>query len=469
MLTTLNNVDLAQSYAIAGKTYGEHQQFYSAIVSYEKSLQINPHQAEVWHELGLLYCDLDRYQDGIICYLEALLLDIDSRFCQSLSAVLLQIGRITDAEDASADIISNKLLMDFYPLPSDWQLKFALDRDKIHGQHEQVHPPTVLELTPPVNLDNSSLTFLRKQVDFPAATLTIIPQGKVIARHWASAITTPENYLLPEVSTGLSNWLFLQKNQPPLQTISGRVVVLARWGGLKYYHWLGEVFSTCYLLSLGGLDLAEIDYFLVNSPMPEYQREMLAYLGITAEKILESEMYPYIQAEELIFPYYGDVDGWFPALAVDFLKQLFLPQRIDNSLNNSPKKIYLSRDRVSYRKVINEPEVRELLAAFGFVTIIPETLSFTEQVALFSQAEVIVSPHGAGLANLIFCPPGVKVIELFTTDYVYGCFWAIASQVGLNYYYLINQTSQDQPPELIHPCYRDIYVDIPQLKQLLEI
>lgn len=489
------NLKLANDYLEAARAYQEYQQIYSAIVNYEKSLQLHPNQAEAWHELGLLYCECDRYQEGIICYLEALFIEIDNTFFTSLGAALLKIERITEAEDASANIISNKFLTDFYPLSLEKQLNFIENfienQDQLQGNDLQVFPADILYLTPPINLELHELevkniypTFLREEVRFPVATVTSLRGGKANVRDWASVITTADDYFLPEISTGLSNWLFLLKDKPDLQIVPGRVVVLARWAGLKYFHWLGEVFSACYLLSLAGIDLDEVDYFLVNAPFPKYQQEMLEILGISPSEILDSDTYPYIQAEELIIPYYGNVDGWFPKLAVDFLRDLFLSKQVSERLfqyseNSSklPKKVYLSRDQVSYRKVINELEVRSFLATLGFVTIIPESLSITEQVNLFSQVEVIISPHGAGLTNAMFCLAGTKIIELFNPDYVYGCFWAIASQVGLDYYYLISQeaspntsdrTSPDLVQTLIHPCYRDIYIEISRLQKILD-
>ncbi len=66
--------------------------------------------------------------------------------------------------------------------------------------------------------------------------------------------------------------------------------------------------------------------------------------------------------------------------------------------------------------------------------------------------------------------PRRRVVELFTPDYVYGCFWAIASQRDLDYYYLVDSgIDRDSPrlDDLMHPCYRDIYVDISRLQKFL--
>ena len=40
-----------------------------------------------------------------------------------------------------------------------------------------------------------------------------------------------------------------------------------------------------------------------------------------------------------------------------------------------------------------------------------------EMQKIMASSSVIVSPHGAGLANIIFAPPGSRIIELFGLHY----------------------------------------------------
>jgi capsular polysaccharide biosynthesis protein len=48
-------------------------------------------------------------------------------------------------------------------------------------------------------------------------------------------------------------------------------------------------------------------------------------------------------------------------------------------------------------------------------------------------AAFIVSPHGAGLANLLFCGPGTQVIELMPRVEVRPFFWLISEKLDLVY------------------------------------
>ena len=74
-----------------------------------------------------------------------------------------------------------------------------------------------------------------------------------------------------------------------------------------------------------------------------------------------------------------------------------------------------------------------------------------EQIDRFAAAEVIVAPHGAALANLVFARPGVRVLELFAPDYVNPCYWAITDAVpDARYHYLVAGT----PDEISPPTHR---------------
>jgi capsular polysaccharide biosynthesis protein len=77
------------------------------------------------------------------------------------------------------------------------------------------------------------------------------------------------------------------------------------------------------------------------------------------------------------------------------------------------------------------------LKGYNFTVIRPGELDFIEQVALFQSAEIIVAPHGAGLSNIVFCKPGTKIIEIFSSYYLNPCYWYISQEVGLEYHYII--------------------------------
>lgn len=100
------------------------------------------------------------------------------------------------------------------------------------------------------------------------------------------------------------------------------------------------------------------------------------------------------------------------------------------------KHIYVRRN-AGLRKLVNDLEISDLLSSAGFTVIAPEELSFSDQVRLFSQAELVIGATGAALANLIFCPPDARVHVLMSQheEMPYWYWQRIADCVGVNLSY----------------------------------
>jgi capsular polysaccharide biosynthesis protein len=85
------------------------------------------------------------------------------------------------------------------------------------------------------------------------------------------------------------------------------------------------------------------------------------------------------------------------------------------------------------RTIQNQKQVEALLSRYAFETVYLEGMSTKEQVLLFQSAEFIISPHGAGLSNLLFCAAGTKVIELSPSTEFRPFFWPISDKLDLVY------------------------------------
>lgn len=93
-----------------------------------------------------------------------------------------------------------------------------------------------------------------------------------------------------------------------------------------------------------------------------------------------------------------------------FHKKISYPQTLNS-------KIYISR-RKSSRSPTNEIELEDTLRKLDFDIIFPEELDFSQQVFLFSNASIVISPHGAGLSNMLFMPKGSILIEIFNKGFI---------------------------------------------------
>ncbi|WP_377476924.1 MAG: tetratricopeptide repeat protein [Microcoleus anatoxicus] len=328
-------------------------------------------------------------------------------------------------------------------------------------------------------------------VESPKTFVAAIPNGRswIVPQenYWlickAIAVITPDNYLLADVSRDYPGFLpgcekhdirkhsvFNLESFPPLKQIEGRVAVLSGLSGNVYFHWMVDVLPRIELLRRSGRDLAEIDWFLVNSCQHQFQRDSLRILGIPEEKVLESDRQPHIQATELIVPSFAGYLGWPSAWAIDFLRGEFLKGIIPSY--NYPKRIYISRSKARYRRVLNEADVVEVLAEFGFVSILPESMSLEEQIAYFYHAEVIVAAHGSGLTNTLFCQGGTKVIELMSPHYISHYYWGTSQYLQLEHYFLTGEAFECYPIRQLmyqNSLTEDILVNLSSLKRMVEV
>lgn len=80
--------------------------------------------------------------------------------------------------------------------------------------------------------------------------------------------------------------------------------------------------------------------------------------------------------------------------------------------SNKTRRLFLARKTMQWRRLINESEIAEDLSELGFEVIFMETMSTSEQIELFQQADIIVAPNGSALLNLIFADTKVKLLVL---------------------------------------------------------
>jgi capsular polysaccharide biosynthesis protein len=90
-----------------------------------------------------------------------------------------------------------------------------------------------------------------------------------------------------------------------------------------------------------------------------------------------------------------------------------------------------------------------------------------DQIRLFSEAELIVAPHGGALTNLLFAEPGTAVVELFAPDYVQGCYWKLCDCLpGVEYRYVVG-SGRTANPARMWGVDSDITVDLGAVAAML--
>jgi len=100
-----------------------------------------------------------------------------------------------------------------------------------------------------------------------------------------------------------------------------------------------------------------------------------------------------------------------PKWIIEWLRETFLTKE---KKFDSNEKIFIDRSESTFNhcQIINNEEVSLFLKSKGFSKYKVGQLSFQKQIHLFKNAKVIVGAHGAAFANLAFCSPKTKIIEI---------------------------------------------------------
>ncbi len=320
--------------------------------------------------------------------------------------------------------------------------------------------------------------FIKEKVATPfPASISVLPQGRVWGEY--GAIITADNTLLEDLSVyrKKKRWgehrIFSDWHLCSLTKLDGVAAVLATDSAGIYYHWVMDLLLRYALLLRAGFTLESFDKIIIGSCSKPFQAETLELLGLKTDhgnKLIQTSDHVHIQVDTLVVPSYPAAAAQYRPWQIKFLRDSFLPQSSsDMTQKGEKKRIYISRGDATYRRVLNEADVIELLEEYGFEVVQLADFSFAEQAALMASAEVVVAPHGSGLTNLIFCSPGTKIVEIFSPEMVALYFWKLSDLCQLDYYYTVGNRAKGEAFDQTWNRVADISVSIDQLRETLRV
>jgi len=217
------------------------------------------------------------------------------------------------------------------------------------------------------------------------------------------------------------------------RTVSG---VTANLYGTKacaegnYAHWLVDAVARLFMIEQTHR-LEDVDYVLVPPLKYDFQWDSLAALGFGRDRVVQLKPLECLQFECLLASSSprGKGSAICPDWVVDrYHETLFSGAAAVPSL--AGKRVYISRRDAPNRKFLNEDEVCEVLSNRGFDIVELSPLDLWSKIAVFRDADCIISQTGAGLTNLMFCQSGAKVVELVDTGFVYPMYASLAAYRG---------------------------------------
>ena len=114
---------------------------------------------------------------------------------------------------------------------------------------------------------------------------------------------------------------------------------------------------------------------------------------------------------------------------------------IEKSLPNSslglvnPSQIYLSRQNLDRRKIINHDSVDALLKKFNVSTVHPQELDLYTMNRLIKESQIVFGPNGAAMCNLLFASDSpTKVGILYPPTHLDDYYFLVSNALSFNFY-----------------------------------
>lgn len=284
--------------------------------------------------------------------------------------------------------------------------------------------------------------------------ITTLLQARYLGRGYGSVINA-NDALLHDLSPAFTDFsgeiheVLQQPRLPRTRALAGTSFVLGAPFCSNFHHWLLDTLPRLGMLREAG-HADRIDHYLLpHDTRHNWHREVLAWLGISDDRIVRTGPEDHLVCEELIVPSYAE-PGRDPEQfdytpeGLNFVRELARPH-LPPDFDLGPH-LVISREKAGSRRLVDGETIHAELTRHGFTKVLLEELSLAQQAACFQRAQTVIFPTGGNLANLVFCAPGTKVIELFHPAYLPTFCLPLCQALQLEYHALVESTPAGNTP-----------------------
>lgn len=235
---------------------------------------------------------------------------------------------------------------------------------------------------------------------------TCSPYSKFVAGHWQFLEQIPSHV----------DHVYLKKPTAKRTKRFTKAILLMGRADENWYHLLLDTLPRYLSLKTLNRDIP----ILVRDDLPETSIALI-------EKLMNRKII-YVRSEDCIFvqtlylmaarstvhdsvPRNGEKQVSFSPKTLKSQREWMLKRLKGHKIEQYPSQFFLPR-RAKYRNLLYVKRVCEYLSKQGIGSIESNEAFFPKQHLYFSTANLIISPGGAILANILFMPPGSKVIAV---------------------------------------------------------
>lgn len=272
----------------------------------------------------------------------------------------------------------------------------------------------------------------------------------------------------------------------PLGRMS-RGITLCDQTPYNYAHWQTEIvpklaflgdqpeFSDWPLIVDSGLGNNQME--IIRTLMPQVREvvRLAPYERLTVDELISVSPTSYCPHEFRDF-YQAQKDGFqffFSERALDHLRQK-LRLAYAKYAKGRPRKLYLKRTPLwtynnrnieNIENIENIDEIEDVLDGIGIEMLNVTGMTMAQQAKMFMNAELIVAPTGAALTNMLFAPPGCRILVLAAAydGATYDYFHHLAYSLGHDLSFVIGPQTDDD----VYHMNRDYVIDTGDLELAL--
>ncbi len=314
--------------------------------------------------------------------------------------------------------------------------------------------------------------FCGKVVDarlFSEAALVITADGSLLAEGLTHKEYAIEGFFEPLI-VERSGDTYVLDMPPPARKIDRECIYIG--GSTNFGHFLYEYLARLAVVNqcqgLLGLPV------LIYDDVPKRFLEFLDLAGYDESRRILIPRNANVEVASLWMPscpIYRDRHGrqrlW--TSCYHFLRSTFSRGR--SAASPRRRRLYFSRAGAANKRVVNEPELIQLLAPSGFEILEAADFSISEQLDAVCNAEVIWCPIGAASSITVFAPDDCLIVEMLGDQGVFGAYNSILAARSLGQSYVRIFGERVFLPDNTRPegIFADFRIDVELCRRLLDV
>ena len=226
-------------------------------------------------------------------------------------------------------------------------------------------------------------------------------------------------------------------------SITGRV-------GFNYFHSMVEYLPRLITLERNSIN-GDVP-LIVNADLLPTARDALHRIAADWE-IVELRRNDVARFESLLVPNHhtdhrdSTVEPWWKGAGMYWPVINEFRNRLIGTVTHqqTPERVFFIRstDSVNGRGLRNQDELLQIAEQFGFVSIDPGKMDLDSQINIVRNAEILVGPGGASMANLMFGHDNLKVLALVSEHLRdFAMFSTLAHHAGAQYFMLTGPSNR---------------------------